>query len=285
MKPTARLGARGYSQRTEANMKTTCIDIHTHAFPDGLAARAIATLEKGCPWKATGNGTVAGLLASMDQAGVQVSVLCPIATRAVQTEGILAWCREIRTQRIIPLPSIHPDTPDPAIWIRRFADEGFLGIKFHPMYQNFKADEPRLAPIYQAASDCGLFVTSHCGKDIAFPLDDDRAAPDRFARVMQQFSKLKLVCTHMGGWKDWDAAMTCLVGKDCYLETSMSMGQMQPEQAREMIARHGYQRVLLGSDWPWQTQQQSLDGVRALGLPPEQTQAILGENARALLGI
>ncbi len=99
--------------------------------------------EQAGGWKAVLDGRVNSLLASMDRAGVEISVVCPIATKPAQVEGIFNWCKEIRSRRIAPFPSVHPDSPDAVAWLERFASEGFRGIKLHPMYQQFAIDEER----------------------------------------------------------------------------------------------------------------------------------------------
>jgi predicted TIM-barrel fold metal-dependent hydrolase len=261
------------------------IDIHTHAFPDKLARRAIKSLEQDCPWKAVGRGTVRSLVRSMDKADVDISVTCAIATKPDQARGILDWCIEIRSTRIEPLASIHPDTPDPGGWLERIAETGLAGIKLHPQYQSFAADEERLTPIYDAAQQLGLVVAIHCGRDIAFPPDDDRAAPPRLANVIARFPGLKLICTHMGGWRMWDDVERLLLGQDVWLETSFSLGELGADRALAMIEKHGYRRVMLGSDWPWNRQSDAIAQLAELQLAPKQFDAIMFSNAARLMGI
>ena len=262
------------------------IDVHTHTFPDHLAARAIAKLEAECPWKAIGSGKVADLLASMDAAGVAASVICAIATKPDQAEGILKWCQAIRSDRIVPFPSVHPKTPQAGECVRRIAEAGFAGVKLHPMYQDFAIDEPLLGEIYAACQSLGLVIAFHCGRDIAYPPDDDRAAPARTARILRQFPDLKVICTHMGGWRMWDESDRHLVGaRSVWFETSFALGELGPQRAAEMIRRHGVDRVMFGSDWPWARQDGDLAMLDALPLAPAEIDAIRGANAARLLGI
>jgi uncharacterized protein len=262
----------------------SAIDIHTHAFPDDLAKRAIASLEEGCPWKAVANGTIKALLKSMDAADIDLSVICAIATKPQQVEGILEWCREIRSDRIEPFPSVHPDTPQAAQWVRKFAQEGFLGIKLHPMYQDFAADSERAGPIYEAARECNLAVEVHCGRDIAFPATDDRASSIRMRQVIDRFPGLKLVCMHMGGWRTWEASLEHLAGTSVYLETSFSLDELGPDKAAQMIRRHGVDKVMFGTDWPWQSQKDALGQLKALDLTEEEMRKLTWSNATKLLG-
>jgi len=263
----------------------SAIDLHTHAFPDELAARAIAKLEEGCPWKAFGDGTVGGLLKSMDAADIDVSAVCPIATKPDQVKGIFQWCKKIRSDRIDPLPSAHPLTKKLGDWMEKFAQEGFVGIKLHPMYQDFVVDDALPEEIYRQAAKHGLFITMHCGQDIAWPPTDDRVTPARLRRVIEKFPDLKLVATHMGGWRMWDEAQKHLLGTPVYMETSFSLAELGKQRAVDFIGRHGVQRVCMGSDWPWDRQGAQVQAVKDLGLSAQDTQAILYANAAKLLGL
>ena len=83
------------------------IDIHTHAFPNSISKKAMSYLQglaKDCT--PAGKGTVGDLLRSMDNTGVDISVICGIATKPGQWKGILSWLLEVESkhpERIIPL--------------------------------------------------------------------------------------------------------------------------------------------------------------------------------------
>ncbi len=261
------------------------IDIHTHAFPDALAARAVETLQDAAEWQAVGDGTIDGLVASMDAADIDISVVCPIATRPEQVRGILKWCKQIHSERIVPLGSPHPRMRKPEKWVARIAKADLPGIKLHPMYQDFVADDPLLDPIYAAAVEHGLFVTIHAGRDIAFDPEDDRAGPRRLRAVLERHPGLQLICTHMGGWKAWPEVREHLVGTDAWLETSFSLALMDPAEAVALVREHGPEKVMFGTDWPWNDQAAERQRVEALDLPPAETRAILCNNAARLLGL
>lgn len=260
------------------------IDMHAHAFPDSLAQRAMAALEGPIDWKAVGDGTIAGLLRSMDAACVDVSVICNIATKPSQAEPIFAWCRQIASDRIVPFPSIHPLTPDITGWVKRIADAGLRGIKMHPMYQEFAIDEERMDSLYGPIAEAGLLLEMHCGYDIAFP-GDTRADVERIVRVLDRHPSLRLICTHLGAWRQWDAVRDQLAGRDVHMETSMSVGLLGAKGTAEIIRAHDPGKMMFGTDWPWTHQTDQINLLRALDLPAEQVQAILGGNAARLLGL
>ena len=264
-------------------MQMNAIDVHVHAFPDDLGPRAIAKLEAQCPWSSVARGTIGELIKSMDAAGIDASVVCTIATKPGQVKGILKWCQKIRCERIKPLPSVHPQDKDKPKWIGRFAKEGFVGIKLHPMYQEFTADETAADEIYAAAAEHGLIVAAHCGRDIAFPLDD-RASPQRLARVLEKFDGLKLLCTHMGGWRMWDEVERHILGTGCYLETSFALEELGPQRAVAMMRMHGIERVMFGTDWPWKRQDDEVQRIKHLPITAAEANAILFSNAAKLLG-
>ncbi len=260
------------------------IDIHTHAFPDELANRAIKSLEAAAQWQAVSGGTICELIASMDASGIDVSAICTIATKAGQVRGIFDWCKQIRSQRIEPLPSVHPKDRNAPEWIKSFADAGFVGIKLHPLFQDFAIDSPDMDEIYTAARESDLFIAFHCGRDISFPPDDDRASPVRLRKILERFSGLKVIATHMGGWRMWDEVEEHLLGRDVYLETSFSLEQLGPKRAASMIQQHGRRRVMFGTDWPWQSQEEGIQAIRDLPIDESETDSILFDNAAALLG-
>lgn len=260
------------------------IDFHTHAFADDLAPRVISKLEAEGDCHAALDGRVDTLLASMDRAGIARSVVCPIATKPAQFEGIRNWAREVRSRqpRLEMFLSVHPDDPDALAHIDQTADEGFQGLKFHPYYQEFTLDDDRLFPLYERIAARGLIAVFHTGFDIAYP-PDRICDPVRVRRVADTFPTLKLVATHLGAWRDWDNAREHLIGRPLYIETSYSIWDMPAEQARELILAHPPEYLLFGSDSPWADQTEELAHWRKLDLPGDLLAAALGGNAARLL--
>jgi len=257
------------------------IDVHTHAFPDHIASIAMEKLENSSNSKAYLNGTIADLLRSMDKAGIDVSIMACVATSPAQFNSIFTWCKSIAGPRIIPLPSIHPDSRDISGEIRKIKEAGFPGIKLHAEFQSFFLDEQRAYFIYQEAMENGLFILFHCGYDISFP-DSDRSDPERLAHIHKDFPELKIVASHMGGWRQWDKVIRLLIGKDIYLDTSYTIGYIDENSLQTILTRHSPDRVLFGTDSPWKDQQVEVSLINSLDISSEFKKQILGKNAQSL---
>ena len=64
------------------------IDFHTHTFPDHIAARAIASMQSMSHTEAFCDGTVSGLTRSMAHAGIDRSVVLPVATNPLKLQSM-----------------------------------------------------------------------------------------------------------------------------------------------------------------------------------------------------
>ena len=258
------------------------IDFHTHAFPDALAERAMGSLEHGASTKAFLDGRISSLLDSMDRSGIEKSVVCSIATKPSQFEPILQWSRAIRSERIIPLLSLHPTDPAYAERIRTIKSEGFKGIKLHPFYQEFDMDEERMLKIYEAVCRENLMIVMHTGYDIAFQ-QIRRADPAKILDIVKRFPDLKFVATHLGSWKQWQEVEELLAGKPVYMELSFSLEYLDSDPVRDILLKHPKEYLLFGTDSPWTDQQGTLELFRGLGLGEKIERAVLSDNAERLI--
>ncbi len=258
------------------------IDFHTHAFPDSLAATTVPALEQKSNVKAALNGRVDSLLASMDAAGIDQSVVCSIATRPKQFRAILNWSSTIRSDRIIPFPSFHPKSDNAPAEIEEIYNQGYKGVKLHPYYQNFFLDEKRLLPLFEKISDLGLIIVMHTGFDIGFPRER-RADPQKIADLIDTFPNLKFIATHLGSWQQWDEVHEILTGKNVYFDIAFSLEFLDPDKAKEIIANHPADKILFGSDSPWADQLSAINLLKGLNLGHNSENNILGLNAKRLL--
>ncbi|MCM8818838.1 MAG: amidohydrolase family protein [Candidatus Omnitrophica bacterium] len=258
------------------------IDIHTHAFSDNIAEKAIPLLEEEGKIKAKLDGKISSLLSSMDKYGIEKSVICSIATKPTQYNSILKWSKEIKSDRIIPFPSFHQDDPMVLERIEEIKKEGFKGVKLHPYYQKFVIDEVKMMKIYEKIFKEDLILVLHTGFDFAF--ERVRIAdPEKIINIKKTFPQIKLITTHLGAWEDWDNVEKYIIGKEIYMEISFSLEFLDKERARRMILSHPSDYVLFGTDSPWTDQGETLKLLNDLNLPSEIEEKILYLNAKKLL--
>ena len=259
------------------------IDFHTHAFADALAPRAIASLSaaSGGLTPST-DGTVSGLIRSMDENGIQYAVLLNIATKPKQQTRINDWAASLCSERITAFGSIHPDAPDVMEELEHIRSLGLKGVKLHPEYQNFEVDEPRMFPIYRKIASLGLITVFHAGQDIGF-MPPAKASPDKMACALKAFDGAPVVAAHFGGYIMWDDVLETLCGLPLYFDTSFCFGRIQHPLAQAIVEKHTPNRILFGTDLPWSDARTEKRLVDSLDLSDADKEKILYKNAAALL--
>ena len=278
------------------------IDFHTHTFPDQIAAATVEKLRRLSHTTPFTDGTAGGLSASARAAGVDLSVVLPVATSPRQVAHInesAARCNEKTGETgLFSFGCIHPDCPEWKEELGRVAALGLKGVKLHPVYQEADLDDPRYLRILERAGELGLTVVTHAGFDIGYP-GVVRCSPEMALRAVRQVGPVTLVLAHMGGWRSWDEVEELLPGTGVYLDTAFSLGGIPsdgwyaPEELPMLDQKHfvllvrkfGAHRILFGTDSPWGGQARELEQLRALPLRSEERSAILGGNARRLLGL
>lgn len=262
------------------------IDFHTHIFPEALAPRAVGALEQSSNTRAALGGTRGELIGSMAKNGITYSVNMPIASRPGQTRSINRFAIEEVNGKdgLFSFGAIHPGLEGWREELARIRDAGLKGIKLHPDFQGPFLDDPEMVAVMRAAADLGLVILIHCGMDVSFP-DVHKSTPQRLHRILPQLEGATIVAAHMGGYRYLDDVERYLVGKDVYIDTSYTIGKFDEGQIRRILTRHRPDRILFGTDSPWEDQGEALGRLRALQLPQELEQAIEYGNAARLLGL
>jgi predicted TIM-barrel fold metal-dependent hydrolase len=258
------------------------IDFHTHCFPDSVAKKAIPRLAGSAGIEPRLDGTVSSLLNSMDNSGIDVSVMLPIATRPEQTQSINNWAGEYATGRLLSFGTIHPGFKDWEHELLRIHEMGLKGLKFHPEYQGFDIDDPSMIHVYKAASEMGLILLFHAGIDFAFE-PPCHCPPEKLVRVAERIPDARIVAAHLGGYLLWEDVLKYLAGSRVYLDTSFTLGIINTDLFFQIVERHGTDRLVFGTDSPWSDQESELATIRSLGLDNHTEYRILGGNAQSLL--
>ena len=154
------------------------------------------------------------LLARMDEAGIDVTVLCVVDsfTWGGPEEQMLATneaCAALAARhpgRMIALASVDPRRPQaPALFRQCLTDFGMKGLKWHPDFGFFPNSEESLA-VLAVAAEFGVPLLTHCS-----PLPGTwakYAQPIHLDDVAIALPGLEIIAAHMGGygwWRDWAA--------------------------------------------------------------------------------
>ena len=266
----------------------TIIDFHTHFFPPDLAPRAIKVLiDNAAPTVTMKNytdGTVNGLMDSMKKDRIDISVTLGVATKPSQVSAINKGCAENSYPGIIQFGGLHPDSENFEAEIDYLVNNGIKGIKLHPEYQYSYIDNKKTYPMYEKLASSGLIAVFHSGKDPG-PFTNDHALPPAIKKVHSDFPALKMVAAHMGGWMVWDEVEEALAGTDMYFDTAAIYRLLPPEQFVRICRKHGIEKILFGSDSPWYGQGESVEWIKKSGLSDSEIEAVLGGNAKRLLGL
>lgn len=266
-------------------MKQKIFDFHTHAFTDKLAERAIAGLAETSGITPSTDGTLAGLRRIMAERGISAAMILPIATKPSQQHTINNWAAEIMGDGIYCCGTVHPDSEDIMQELERIKELGLYGLKFHSEYQSFRPDEERMIPVYRRAGELGLFVVFHGGWD-PYCKGEVLADPLSFAHVADRCPDTTIIVAHMGGINMADKVESELAGKfsRLYFDTGVVADYLSDEQFLRIIEKQGADRILFGSDVPWDDPSKELAMIERAPLTYAQKELILCGNAERLTG-
>ena len=279
------------------------IDIHTHIFPDKIAASTLKTLSGKSHTRPFTDGTLSGLIESMKNFGVDYSVILPVATKPEQVIKINDNAAQINEKffdaGIISFAGIHPNFENFSGELNRVKNLGFKGIKIHPVYQNENLDDKKFLRIFYRAAELDLIVITHAGLDIGFP-NVIRCTPKMARHVVEEIGDFKFILAHMGGWKSWDEVATELCGLNIFIDTAFSTGliptelnfydaeevqMLDAENFMNLYKIFGADKILFGSDSPWDSQNSPIDFIKKLPISNLDKEKILGLNAAKLLNL
>ena len=261
------------------------IDFHTHAFPDKIAQTAIPRLAD-----ASGglipqtNGTLSGLKRNMIEEGTDLSVVLSIATNPRQQTNVNDFAIQInREEGIVAFGSVHPDAPDVLHELERIKAAGLKGIKFHPEYQQFYADDEKMKPIYRKISSLGLITVFHAGNDLGCP-PPYHCLPDNLTGALKWFDT-PVIAAHWGGLGRAGEVIDKLCGKEIYFDTAFGYATMYKGFVQKIVEKHTPDKILFGSDMPWHSPTMEKRLIESLDLTTEDNKKIYYKNAKKLLKI
>ena len=259
------------------------IDAHTHVWPDKIAPMALGgNRVEGL--EARGDGTVSGLTRDMAASGVDISCCLAIANEARHVDSVNRFVAGLADDTHIPFGTVHVgvSVEDNLASLER---HGIKAVKIHPLFQRFGLDDRRLWEIFEAFGSDYAVIT-HVGEG-GDEFTNGLSSPKMIRDISRQFPDLRLMACHFGGYKILDDAEEMLAGADVVLETSWppSLSTLRPERVRDLIRKHGAERIIFGSDWPMTSPAEEIRAIEALGLSDDETAMVLGGTLAGLLGL
>ena len=268
------------------------VDCHTHIFPSKIAPKVMQMNWRDLGLEPYGAGTTSDLLVYMDEADVDYAIAFGVAPDGGFVRTTNDWLISQAHDRLLLFGTITPDYEKWESEIDRIKTAGILGIKFNPLFQDIRPDDRNMYPIYEKLAQEGLFVFYHAGMGSGREEKADiRSTPARLRRLHNDHPDLKLICAHFGGSGMFPEVMTHLAGTGVYIDTSQTptCRDLDVAAINKLISRHGTDRMLYATDYPWARQGGGhgweYELLNMLDLSEEDRGLILGGNAQRLFSL
>jgi predicted TIM-barrel fold metal-dependent hydrolase len=265
------------------------VDIHTHIFPDKIAETVLKNTDRNLELHSKSGGTLGDLKRQMDAEKVEVAFVLAVAPHASLVKKTNEWLLSIQDDQVKFLGTIHPDMPDWETELIRLKKNGIKGIKFNALIQKIRPDDQQMYPIYEKMVQLNLVALFHSGASYKERNDLSKvlATPQRIAKVNDLFPKLKIIAAHYGGNHMMEDVELHLLGRNLFIDTSYppDVFDLDTKKVTQFIKKHSTDRVLFGTDFPWETMERGIRYIDTLDLTQHEKDKILGLNAQQLLSI
>ena len=259
------------------------IDFHTHLFPEKVAARAVAGMYEYCKIPYRTEGDLVHLGQAMAREGVALSVNMPVCTNPAKVRSCNEFAAKVAaTARFASFGCLHPAMKGWREELRQFRSWGLIGLKIHNDYQEFFFDSQICQDMIEAAYEEGLMVLVHAGADPVSP-GVTRCTPQMIAKAMPLLRQGTFIAAHLGGHLLLDDAMKYVIGSEVYIDSSMAAMYYSDIRCRQAILANDPDRVLFGSDSPWDDQAAAAQIIHRMRLGDALEKKVLWSNAARLL--
>jgi len=277
------------------------IDFHTHVFPPEIKKNRNKYIERDPCFAILYSdpkakiATAEELIAGMDEAGVDISVILNIGWTThelcVETNDYIIDSVSRYPQRLVGFCAVQPNSPKAAVAeIERCAKAGIKGVgEMRPDIQLFDlGDEMVMEPLVEVLKEHRLALLLHSSEPIGHDYPGKGIiTPDMLYPFITSFPDLTIVCAHWGGGLPFYALMPEVkkaIG-NVYFDSAASPFLYTPDVYQQVIKLVGADKVLFGSDYPLLTQRRLLNEIETLDLAEETKNLVLAGNALRLLGI
>ena len=155
-------------------------------------------------------------------------------------------------------------------------EQGYRGIKLHPMLNAFRADDEIVDPALKLARRLNVPVMFHTSFGPG-------TEPERVAKVAARFPDVKVIMYHPGIGKFYKSAIEAAKKhRNIFLDTAHA----EPVALQAFLDQVPAEQIIFGSDAPWGKWATKFDLVRkATQTRPDVQRMVMGANMARVLGL
>jgi predicted TIM-barrel fold metal-dependent hydrolase len=277
------------------------IDFHTHIFPRFFRDRREDFFPGESAFRllyASPKSRLAGrdqILKSMDKEGVDRSIIFGFPwthpDHFQRHNDYILESVERYPGRFTGFCCFDPLAPEALLEAERSLEAGFSGIGELALYHEGLSAEriAGLKDIMTLARDHDVPVMLHTNEPLGHQYPGK--TPMTLGQVydfLKAYPHNRIVLAHWGGGVFFYAMMKREVRetlKKVWFDTAASPFLYAPEIYRTAVDILGHEKILFGTDYPLLAPKRYYQEMEGIGLQPEESKAIMGENAADLLGL
>jgi len=224
--------------------------------------------------------TLPNLLRHMSDVGVTASALLPIDFPFWSKNSERWLALSANETRILCFGSVHPYRFGVQAQVKKLAEMGARGLKFHPAVQMVGPDDARAMKLYRMCAEYQLPVLFHCGPVGIEPWIGRRLCQvRRYERAIAENPDVDFVLGHAGALQMEEAVGFARKYPNVFYEIA-SQGLPAVERLIDALPEG---RLMMGSDWPFYHPAIGIAKVLlATERAPAARRAVLHDNAARL---
>lgn len=274
------------------------VDLHTHVFPPEIRDQREAYLARDAGFRELYSSakaqiaTAEELLASMEAAGVDVSVICGFSWSDAELcrlhSEYLLDAAKASGGRLIPFCTLHPSDESARAEIKRCAARGARGLgELRPVQQGYGLVDTEEADLLAWGAEAyDLALLFHASEPVGHAYPGKAGLPiEQLGRFLADFPNATVIAAHWGGGLPFYTLMPEMGERlaTAYVDTAASRLLYDPRVYQRVIDLLGAERILFGSDFPLVPQKDAIEEVRRSVADEGDVELILGGNAERLL--
>ncbi|MBU1053292.1 MAG: amidohydrolase [Proteobacteria bacterium] len=286
------------------------IDAHTHIFEEEYREKYIEDtfsidFATELNFRRGADGTLDDLSKSADENGIAKYFILPVVKdpRKIERINDFYYNESKRDERAVFCGNLHPNHPRLDEILADLKSKNARMIKLHSVFQRFNITSRQSLKFFEKISDMGfpvIFDTSrvppkHLTND---DLPEYYANPSKLLKLHDILPNLEIIAAHGGGLFIYDFERRNLIDSGIYIELSSSYYNCDwPRNDHDvsldnflyMLNNHNQEKLLFGTDTPWQFQKYEIEKFVKLHetgkITKEQLENIFWKNANSLFDL